>query len=167
MTKGGFWGSFAVVTDLTLRKQAEEERLAHLRYFERMDQVNRAIQGTNDLDQMLRDVLDTLLAIFECDRASFVYPCDPEAPLWCVPMERTRPEYPGLLPIGVELPLDPVGAHVYRLLRASPDPVLFGPGAMHPVPFEMAAAFHVQSFIAMAFYPKVRNAWSFVPSILV
>lgn len=160
--QGRFLGSFAVVTDLTLRKQAEEERLAHLRFFERMDQVNRAIQGTNDLDQMLRDVLDTLLTIFECDRASFVYPCDPDARIWRVPMERTRPEYPGLLPIGVDLPLDPVGAHVYRLLRASPDPVLFGPGATHPVPFEIAAAFHVQSFIGMAFYPKVGKAWSFV-----
>jgi hypothetical protein len=56
----------------------------------------------------MTEVLDALLSIFDCDRAWLVYPCDPDAPTWQVPMERSRPEYPGVLPIGVELPLDPV-----------------------------------------------------------
>jgi len=76
-------------------------------------------------------------------------------------MERTRPEYPGVLPIGVELPLDPMGATVYRILRNSDGPVRFGAGAEHLVPMEMAAAFNVQSFIAMAFYPQIGKPWSF------
>src|SRR5215510_6886323 len=42
-------------------KRAEEERQAHLGFLETMDQVNRAIQGTNDLEQMMSDVLDDLL----------------------------------------------------------------------------------------------------------
>ncbi len=63
-------------------RQVELERLAHLRYFKNMDRVNRAIQGTNDLDQMMKDVLDTLLSVFKCDRAWLVYPCDPEAATW-------------------------------------------------------------------------------------
>jgi PAS domain S-box-containing protein len=36
---------------------------------ESMDRVNRAIQGTNDLEQMMSDVLDAALSIFDCDRA--------------------------------------------------------------------------------------------------
>ena len=71
------------ITDLASiaieRKRAEEERQAHLWFLESMDQVNRAIQGTNDLEQMMSDVLDAMLAIFNCDRAWLVYPCDPEA----------------------------------------------------------------------------------------
>src|SRR5262244_4451773 len=63
------------------RQRAEEERQAHLGFLEAMDQVNRAIQGTNDLEQMMSDVLDVLLTVFHCDRAWLVYPCDPEA-LW-------------------------------------------------------------------------------------
>src|SRR5262245_35291114 len=78
--------------DVTERKWAEEERQAHLWFLERMDQVNRAIQGTNDLEQMMSDVLDAVLAVFNCDRAWLVYPCDPEAASWRVPMEHTRPE---------------------------------------------------------------------------
>jgi PAS domain S-box-containing protein/putative nucleotidyltransferase with HDIG domain len=130
-------------------------------YFERMDQVNRAMQGTDDLEQMMKNLLDTLLDIFDCDRAFLVYPCNPDHPTWQVPMERTRPEYPGVLPIGVNLPLDPVEAEVYRILRQTDGPVKFGIGEKYAVPIPMATAFNVQSFIAMAFYPKVGDAWSF------
>jgi PAS domain S-box-containing protein len=143
------------------RKQAEQESLVQLWYFEKMDQVNRAMQGKSDLEQLMREVLDTLLAVFDCDRAWLVYPCDPDCPTWQVPMERFRPEYPGVFPIGVELPLDPLGAEVYRILRETNGPVQFGPGGTHPVPAEMAAGFQVQSFIAMAFYPRVGKPWSF------
>ena len=150
-----------VARDLTERNQAEKERQAHLRFFESMDRVNRAMQGTNDLEQVMKDVLDTLLALFACDRAWLVYPCDPEATTWQVPMERTTPEYPSILPIGVELPLEPAGAEVYRILRNSTGPVTFGPESEHPVPLEIAGAFSVQSFLAMAFYPKSGKPWSF------
>lgn len=140
------------------RNRAEPSILWH---FENMDRVNRAMQGINDIEQVMKDVLDTLLSVFECDRAWLVYPCDPDSPTWQVPMERTRPEYPGPLPIGVELPLDPIGADIYRILRSTDGPVKFGAGEDHTVPVEMAVAFQVQSFIAMAFYPKVGMPWSF------
>jgi PAS domain S-box-containing protein len=147
--------------EVSERKQAEEERQTHLWFLESLDQVNRAIQGTNDLEQMMRDVLDTVLSIFDCDRAWLVYPCDPEAASWQVPMERTRPEYPGVLPVGVELPLEPAGAAVFRIMRDTNSPVTFGPGSQYKVPEEIAQAFRVQSFIVMAFYPKMDKAWSF------
>jgi PAS domain S-box-containing protein len=41
----------AFVLDLTERKQAEEERQAHLWFLESMDRLNRAIQGTDDLER--------------------------------------------------------------------------------------------------------------------
>src|SRR5215472_16187243 len=62
----------AQITDLTSiaieRQRAEEERQAHLGFLEAMEQVNRAIQGTNDLEQMLRDVHDAVLTVLQGDR---------------------------------------------------------------------------------------------------
>ncbi|MBI5929619.1 MAG: PAS domain S-box protein [Chloroflexi bacterium] len=143
------------------RKRADEERAAHLRFFEGLDRVNRTMQAITDLDQMMRDILDVLLSVFDCDRAWLVYPCDPAAATWQVPMERTRPEYPGVIPVGVELPLDQVGASVYRILRDASGPVQFNTQSEHQVPIEMAEGFNVQSFIAMAFYPKIGKPWAF------
>lgn len=141
--------------------QQSNDKIDSLWYFERMDMFNRTMQGRNDLEQLMKDVLDLLLEVFNCDRAWLVYPCDPNALTWQVPMERTRPEYPGVLPIGVELPLDAVAAEIYRTLLATPGPVKFGAGEKHAVPMEIATAFQVQSFIAMAFYPKLGKSWSF------
>ncbi|HMQ52141.1 MAG TPA: PAS domain S-box protein [Anaerolineae bacterium] len=160
-TDGTITHFLAVKEDITKRKHAEKEREVHLWFLESLDQVNQAMQGTNDLEQMMRDVLDVLLTVFECDRASLIYPCDPEAVTWQTPMERTRPEYPGVLPIGIDLPLEPVGAEVYRILRATGGPVQFGPEAEHPVPAVWTQVLSIQSFIAMALYPKVGLPWSF------
>ena len=136
------------------RKRAEEERQAHLWLLESMDQVNRAIQATNDLEQMMSDVLDAVIAIFNCDRAWLVYPCDPEATSWKVPMEHARPEFPGAFALGVDLPVSPEIAQVFQAVRASSGPVRFGPASEHPVPAEAAKRFSIQSMIGMAIYPK-------------
>jgi len=126
-----------------------------------MDRVNRAIQGTNDLEQMMSDVLDAVLSIFKCDRAWLVYPCDPEAASWGVPMEHTRPEFPGAFALRSGVPMDPDVARLLRTVRACSGPVRFGPGSEHPLPAEVAKRFSVQSQISMAVYPKLDRAYMF------
>ncbi|CAG0964054.1 partial two-component system, NarL family, sensor histidine kinase EvgS, partial [Anaerolineae bacterium] len=147
--------------DITERQRAEQERLAHLRFFETMDQINRAMQGTNDLEQMMSDVLDVVLSIFGCDRAWLVNPCDPETVSWQVPMERTRPGYPGAFDIGREIPTAPDVVRTFRILLDSEGPVKFGPASEYPLPEEIAKQFGIQSQIAMAIYSKVDKPYVF------
>ena len=64
------------------------ERQAHLWFLESLERV-RAMQGTNDLEQMMGDVLDAVLAIFHCDRAWVTIPHEPDTAWWRVVMERT------------------------------------------------------------------------------
>jgi predicted ATPase/GAF domain-containing protein len=45
------------------------EHQAHLWFLESLERANRAMQGTHDFEEMLGDVLDAVLAIFQCDRA--------------------------------------------------------------------------------------------------
>ncbi len=158
---GKLLGLVGISRDITEQKLAEQGRLVHLRHLENMDRVNRAIQGTNDLEQMMGDVLDATLSIFNCDRAWLLYPCDPETPSWRVPMERTRPEYPGANALGLEIPMDPDGAEVYRTLLASDAPVKFEPGTVHPLPRDLSERFGFKSQIAMALHPKVGKPWAF------
>ncbi len=129
------------VMDVTERKRAEEERQAHLLFLESMEKVNRAMQGTNDLEQMMSDVLDAVLSIFHCDRAWLVYPCDPEAASWKVPMEHAQPAFPGAFALGLDQPVAPDVANVFQTVRASSIPVRLGPGSEHPLPAEVAKRF--------------------------
>jgi len=143
------------------RKRAEAERLAHLRFFESMDRVNHAIQGANDLEQLMSDVLDAVLAIFDCDRAWLLYPCDPEAASWSVPMERTKPEYPGANSRGLEIPMDPEVQKIFRTQRGTDCPVSYGPGCDCSYPEWLTEQFGVQSQLGIATYPKTGKPWMF------
>src|SRR2546430_5169308 len=151
---GDFVQLVGTAMDVTERRRAEEEHQAHLWFLESMDWVNRAMQGTNDLEQMMSDVLDVVLSVFNCDRSWLVHPCDPDAASWNVPMEHTRLEVPGAFALGLELPVDPDIARAFRSVRASSRSVRFGPASRHPPPAEAAERFSIQSMLAMAIYPK-------------
>jgi PAS domain S-box-containing protein len=151
---GDFAGYIGSNIDITDIKRAEEERQAHVWFLESMHKINRAIQGTNDLEQMIGDVLDAVLSIFGCDRAWLLYPCEPEARSRKVSMERTTPQFPGASALGRDLPVTPEVAEVFHTVRASSSPVRFGPGSKYPLPAETAARFNIQSMIGMAVYPK-------------
>ena len=151
----------ATVVDVTERKRAEKEHRAQLWFLESMDVIDRAIQGTSDLEQMMGDVLDAVLVIFRCDRAWLLYPCDLEADSLRVPAERTRPEYIGVLGAGAEIPNEPEVADVSRSLLASDGPVRFDPESDCALPSELAERFGIKSIIAMAVHPKVDKPYAF------
>ena len=152
----------ATVVDVTERKRAEKEHRAQLWFLESMDAIDRAIQGTSDLEQMMGDVLDDVLVTFRCDRASLVYPCDPEADFHQVRMERTRPEYIGAFGLGVDLQNAPEIASILRTVLASSGPVRFD--SESDSPFQSSPEtdrFSIKSMIAMAVYPKVDKPYMF------
>jgi PAS domain S-box-containing protein len=129
-------------------------------FIESLDRVNRAIQGTNDLEQMMTDVLDASLSIFDCDRAWLVYPCDPNARWQGVQMLRAKPEFPRLYPR--DLPMDAEAAEVFRVVRASSGPVQFGPvSPQHPLSAALAERLGIRSRMAVALYPKGDQPYMF------
>jgi PAS domain S-box-containing protein len=150
----------ATVADVTERKRAEKEHRAQLWFLESMDAIDRAIQGTSDLEQMMGDVLDVALVTFRCDRAWLVYPCDPEADSHQVRMERTRPEYIGAFRPGLDIPNEPGTASVFRSVLASSGPVRFDPESDHALP-SSAERFGIKSAIVMAVHPKVDKPYIF------
>jgi PAS domain S-box-containing protein len=149
------------VVDVTERKRAEEEHQAQLWFLESMDGIDRAIQRTSNLEQMISDVLDVALVTFRCDRAWLVYPCDPDLDSHRVRMERTQPEYAGAFGAGVDIPNEPGAASVFRSVLASSGPVRFDPESDCALPPQQAERFSIKSMIAMAVYPKVDKPYVF------
>ena len=133
----------------------------HLWFLERLDLVNRAIQKTTDLDQMMREVLDTTIGIFAGDRSWLAYPGDPDGAAWRVSMERTRTACPGAPAPGQILPVDPYTALMLHVLAGAGRAVTFGPGCEHCVPELLAKEYSVRTFIAVALYPKSGVPWVF------
>jgi PAS domain S-box-containing protein len=147
---------YVTATDIEDRKRAEEERRARVWFLESMDQVNRAMQGTNDLEQMTGDVIGAMLSIFESDRAFLYYPCDPDARSFQVFMQRTRPEYPAARGV---IPMTPDTARGFQIVRASSGVVTFGPGCDYPLVGDFAKRFGHQSSMGIALYPRIGKPW--------
>src|SRR2546427_5423285 len=137
------------------------ERQGHVWLLESIDRIHRVTRTTNDLEQMMSDVLDAALSIFDCDRAWLMHPCDPEAVSHEVKMQRTRPESPRLLGVGDEVPIALETADMFRTVRAFSGPVQFGPHSAHPLSSELARRGRVKSRIVMALYRKGESPYIF------
>lgn len=156
---GNLAGSVHVARDITERKRAEEERLAHLRFLQNMEKINEVLQRSGDLQSVMDQALDEVLSVFGCDRAWLLHPCDPEAHSFRVLMERTTPGYPGAFARGAALLVGPDSADAFRRALSSSGPVMFDPGFGRPVPH--GAPFGTLSQMILALYPKIGKPWAF------
>ena len=147
---------------LPARKRAEAEHRAHVWFLESMDRINRAMQGTNDVEQMMSAVLDAVLEIFACDRAWLLYPCDPDVASWRVVMEHTQTQFPGAFAaLERDLPMTVDSAEVARAALDFRGALPAGPGHERQVKPSVAERFGVQSEILMALHPKSDKPYLF------
>jgi PAS domain S-box-containing protein len=150
----------STMRDVRERKRAEEQRQEHVRFLENLERVDRAVRQAADLDQLLQDTLEAVLSILGCDRVWLLHPCDPEAPTFRVPMEITRPEYPGAFALNTDIPMISGGLAICSATLASETPLTFGPDGDHPLDRHFTDQFQVQSLMAMAIHPKDGKPWA-------
>ncbi|MCX5817233.1 MAG: PAS domain S-box protein, partial [Proteobacteria bacterium] len=157
--RGGVTSYRGIIRDITERKQAEEERKAHIRFLESLARIDQAIKHETDVEQMLWNIIKTVFSIFDCDRAWLLYPCDPDAPSFRVSVEISRPEYPGAKVLNVDVPMSPGEARNMREALESDDPVTYTAGTERPI--STAKQFGVQSQMFVPLYPKLGKPWVF------
>ncbi|MDP2875185.1 MAG: PAS domain S-box protein [Holophaga sp.] len=150
-----------VAHDITDRKQREDEREASLLSLRSLASIDRIIRqaGVTNLKSMNEAILEALLSIFGCDRAWLIFPADPEAPAYSVPMERTRPEYPGGGASGRLMPMSDDLRKLIGTVLASEHPVSYGSLGDHPVPQGIAEALAVQSQLVLPIVPTQGKPW--------
>gem|GEM_PF-547664 len=153
----------AAARDITARKEAERAIQEHVAFLQCLDRLDLAIRKAPDLDleRMMSDALHVVLEVMDADRAWLVYPFDPDVESFSVSMERTRPEWPGALALGVKVPLSPELRGQWKRFCASEEPVAAGPGGDWPVAQDLRDSYSVQSYLAMALHPNVDKPWQF------
>ena len=150
-----------VCTDITDRKRSEEERQAHLLFLQNMDKIDRCIRRADSLELMMKDVLNAVLEIYQCDRAWLLYPCDPDAPSFRVPMECTRPEYPGAGSLDTDSRMTFGTADACRKALASEGPLRVEPGAPELLDPVVARDLLIKSVMTTTLQPKMDKPWLF------
>ncbi|MET0069488.1 MAG: EAL domain-containing protein [Candidatus Thiodiazotropha sp.] len=147
-----------ISNDTTERKRAELERHEHTRFLESLDRINRALQFNGDIEEIMQKALDELLVIFDCDRAFFLYPCDPYASSWTIPIESTRPEFPGAGGQGPQ-PMDEYVSWILRTMLDAEHTVRLGPGTEYPIPESLHEQFNLRSMMSCILRPRIDSPW--------
>jgi PAS domain S-box-containing protein len=130
-----------------------------LRLLDVLDQITQVSLASENMEEALSGVLDLVLEIFNADRAWFLYPCDPEAPSWGVPMERTRPEWPGLAALGKEIAINRDVSEIFCELLSTSGTIQYGPHADHSLPSISVEQFSVKSQLQIVLRPKIGKPW--------
>ena len=121
-----------------------------------IDQIKLKSENHNEeLSKVLRKMLNAL----NCDRAWCLYPCDPEAKEWGVPIEITKHEYPGGFAADHKFPMGEEEKAVFNTFIHAKGPVTYGKDADYPMPEEHEKYFLIKSQIATVVYPKHGKQW--------
>jgi PAS domain S-box-containing protein len=150
-----------VSTDITARKKADEALKDNITFLKNLGRIDDVIRKASGVEQMMRDSLDVVLDVMQADRAWLVYPCDVDAEFWSVPMERTRPEWPGAGASADPIPLTPQNREAWRRFLSAEEPTSCGPGGDLPLEPSLMAEYGVKSFLAFALFPKIDKPWLF------
>jgi PAS domain S-box-containing protein len=144
---------------INVENRAGEVAQDRVWFLESMDQLSRAMQDTEDLEQ-LSHVLEAVLSIFRCDRAWLAYPSDADSRRWRTVAQRACPEVAATPSLDLDLPMDPETAEVFCLVEASEVAVRFGGGG-NPLSSVLAKRFGARSQMCLAVHPKIGGPYTF------
>ncbi|MCW8827095.1 MAG: diguanylate cyclase, partial [Gammaproteobacteria bacterium] len=151
------------MTDTLNNSEAlSQEEIFYLRGISKILQV---LQHHQDLDALIQDVAKTTLELFDCDRVFLLYPIDPDGEMFRVPVEVTRPEYPGAMELDVDIPVTDEQSALMSALLATKEPIIVGTEEMKTVKDD-TPGFVEHDFImplsAMLFplYPRIGKPWA-------
>src|SRR5580692_2605293 len=144
---------------INVENRASEVAQDRFWFLESMDQLSRAMQDTEDLEQ-LSHVLEAALSIFGCDRAWLAYPSDAGSRRLRTVARRACPEVAATPSLDLDLPMDPELAEVFRLVEASEVAVRFGADG-NPLSSVLAKHFGARSQMCLAVHPKIGRPYTF------
>ncbi|MGZ5051200.1 MAG: EAL domain-containing protein [Methylobacter sp.] len=145
--------------DIAERKEAERQLSHQLRYLGLMERISRISATAANVETMLDRTLKEIKIAFNADRAWFLYPCDPHADSWSIPMEQTQPEWPGAFSHGRQFPVTQDLVELFQAALDSNAPLQYGPGLDLAVPAISAEEFSVKSQLQIALRPQLGSAW--------
>lgn len=157
---GSFVGILGIARVITEFKKAEQERIDNINFLQNLDRINRIIQSEQDIEKMITSVLDTVIEIFQADRAFLLFPLRPGVGEFEIPirLQRQTPDWP--ININLDTTIKPIDEITHILLK-NEGPVSFHCGEEIETGSEPWTSLHIQSFLSMALYPKTGAPWEF------
>ena len=150
------------LTDITASIIQDQAAKANLFKLAAIERINHISLSAESIDEMLETLLKELLSIFDCDRASLIFPCDPDAQTFKVLMEKTKPRWPGAFALNHEIPVTSEIQRVFRTCLDSEAPIPFDENTGIRNPPEIVEQYGIRSQMLVAIKPKFGEPWCLV-----
>lgn len=147
-----------IVRDITERNRADNMLRKSQHYFRSLDRINRVMAQARDVNNLIHQAVQEILDIFSVDRAWLLYPCDPQVTTWSVPVEASRPEYPGAFIEGLVMPIDATSKRVFTTALSCND-AFVNDFADDETAKDYLQRFQIQTQLCIALRPRIGNAW--------
>ena len=137
--------------DITERKQVEFHSACY-------DKINKNIINAADMEQMFNGILDTMIEIFNCDRAWILFPCNPNAASYSMPFLKARPQWHK--EPGYNVKINRQASDLLKEILRSDDPVVFDKISGKKIRKEVQKKDFVLSQIIIPIFPKTGEPWA-------
>ena len=145
------------IDDWKLNQKTNE---LHVKFLKNLNLIDTVLRKSVTVDQMMSDVLQVVLDMYQADRAWLLFPCDPDAEQWSVPMECVRPEYPGAESIGQIFPMTAEVKELFQTLLEKDDVVTID-SRNSIAPDDINKQFSTRSQIMAPIRPRTGSPWVF------
>lgn len=120
----------------------------------------------DDLDTLIETFAQTALQIFDCDRVFLLHPLDPKSDTFTIPVEATKPTFPGAFQAGVKMPMTAEQIALFSMLLSTDEAIILGQKQLEPVRHETPVFRDnvialPKSAILRALYPRIGAPWAF------
>ena len=136
--------------DITEKKQMEFQNSCY-------DKINKIIINAVNMEQMLNGILDTMLDLFNCDRAWILFPCNPDAEYYSFSFMRCRAKW--FLKFGNKVEITPETSEILKEVILSDNPIVYDSITKAKIRTYIRDVYFVKSQIVMAVFPKTGDPW--------
>ncbi len=147
-----------IISGALARRAASGQIRDHNWYLENLDRATKVLSAKLHTSEILRQLTEVILDIFDVDRAWLVSLSDPRAPAYPIPIEATRAEYPGAFSDGAEIPGDDFLDRIVQHVLSGNEPLLMQMDEIDNVP-EYIKQYQVRSQMLVALHPQVGDPW--------
>jgi len=146
----------SVAATLSRLRTAEAMR-EHTWYLEGMDRISSVMAEHALQEEMLDRIAALVLELFQADRA-WMLEAARDGDGFEVPIEHTRPEYPGAVATGLKLPDDDFGREMMARLLRSGEPLVMQMEELEGLP-DYLQGYQIRSQMLIAIQPALGPPW--------
>jgi PAS domain S-box-containing protein len=148
---GGHRRALALAEEMTQKLRRSE------RYFQHLARISQVVSHASDMDSMMVSVAQEIRRTFQVDSAWLIYPCDPNASSWQLPVEARCQDCPGDSGKTERL-MDPLMASVMRRAVEASGPIACDFSEAPDMPGCLGVA-GKRNQLCVALRPKLGRPW--------